>query len=137
MVFQDGSSVKSAYFCVWHKTVEKTLQTSAWSILPPLFEFAEYLARKKAFRLNLNCVLKTPFLKRVREYLHEYVGEDVFARCFKQVAHNVRRITLFCARSDYFGMTPACSTWQNYRINRAKQAIERECRWRCGIYVWL
>lgn len=97
--------------------------TSAFEYSSALFEFAEYLARQKGIQVESKLRSKDPVFERVREYLHAHVGEDVSLDALSQVAHMSKYHLLRCFR-DYFGMTPH-QYWQNYRINRAKQAIER------------
>ncbi|NLQ18524.1 AraC family transcriptional regulator [Marinomonas sp. M1K-6] len=101
--------------------------SSALEYSSALFEFAEYLARQKGIQRSVSLVkskrrTKDPVFERVRDYLHAHVGEDVSLDELSQVAHMSKYHLLRCFR-DYFGMTPH-QYWQNYRINRAKAALE-------------
>ena len=106
--------------------VEST-STSALEYSSALFEFAEYLARQKGIQRSVSLDkskrrAKDPVFERVRDYLHAHVGEEVSLDELSQVAHMSKYHLLRCFR-DYFGMTPH-QYWQNYRINRAKEALE-------------
>ncbi|RNF71347.1 AraC family transcriptional regulator [Marinomonas rhizomae] len=86
-----------------------------------LFEFAECLARQKGLQIEPKRSTKDPVFERVRDYLHEHVSDDVSLDELSQIAHMSKYHLLRCFR-DYFGMTPH-QYWQNYRINRAKEAL--------------
>lgn len=96
--------------------------TSALEYSSALFEFAEYLAQKKGIQVDTKRHSKDPVFERVRDYLHAHVCEEVSLDDLSQVAHMSKYHLLRCFR-DYFGMTPH-QYWQNYRINRAKEALE-------------
>lgn len=101
--------------------------TSALEYTSALFEFAEYLARQKGIQRSVSLAeskrrTKDPVFERVRDYLHAHVGEEVSLDELSQVAHMSKYHLLRCFR-DYFGMTPH-QYWQNYRMNRAKVALE-------------
>lgn len=101
--------------------------SSALEYSSALFEFAEYLACQKGIQRSVSLVkskrrTKDPVFERVRDYLHAHVGEEVSLDELSQVAHMSKYHLLRCFR-DYFGMTPH-QYWQNYRINRAKEALE-------------
>lgn len=96
--------------------------TSALEHSSTLFEFAEYLARQKGIQIESKPRSKDPVFERVRDYLHAHVSEEVSLDALSQVAH-MSKYHLLRRFRDYFGMTPH-QYWQNYRINRAKEAIE-------------
>ncbi|KGK41997.1 AraC family transcriptional regulator [Nitrincola sp. A-D6] len=101
--------------------------SSALEYSSALFEFAEYLAYQQGIPRPVGLVeskrrAKDPVFERVRDYLHAHVGEEVSLDELSQVAHISKYHLLRCFR-DYFGMTPH-QYWQNYRINRAKEALE-------------
>ncbi len=96
--------------------------TSALEYSSALFEFAEYLAGQKGVHIESNVRKKDPVFERVRDYLHAHVSEEVSLDALSQVAHLSKYHLLRCFR-DYFGMTPH-QYWQNYRMNRAKEALE-------------
>ncbi len=101
--------------------------SSALEYSSALFEFTEYLAYQQGIPRPVSLVeskrrAKDPVFERVRDYLHAHVGEEVSLDELSQVAHMSKYHLLRCFR-DYFGMTPH-QYWQNYRINRAKEALE-------------
>lgn len=87
-----------------------------------LFEFADHLAHKKRAKVDVYTRFKDPVFERVRDYLHAHVSEEVSLDELSQVAH-MSKYHLLRRFRDYFGMTPH-QYWQNYRINRAKEALE-------------
>ncbi|RBO80195.1 helix-turn-helix transcriptional regulator [Marinomonas aquiplantarum] len=100
--------------------------SSALEYSSTLFEFAEYLAHQKGVQRPVRLGkskhrAKDPVFERVRDYLHAYVSDEVSLDALSQVAHMSKYHLLRCFR-DYFGMTPH-QYWQNYRINRAKDAL--------------
>ncbi|QUX97553.1 AraC family transcriptional regulator [Marinomonas sp. CT5] len=96
--------------------------SSALEYSSVLFEFAEYLARRKGVVMEAKRRVKDPVFERVRDYLHAHVSEEFSLDELSQVAHMSKYHLLRCFR-DYFGMTPH-QYWQNYRINRAREALE-------------
>ncbi len=101
--------------------------SSAMEYSSALFEFAEYLAQQKGIQRSVRLgkskcrAKKDPVFERVRDYLHAHVSDEVSLDALSQVAHMSKYHLLRCFR-DYFGMTPH-QYWQNYRINRAKEAL--------------
>ncbi|MBD5772432.1 AraC family transcriptional regulator [Marinomonas colpomeniae] len=87
-----------------------------------LFEFAEHLAHKERVKVGALPRVKDPVFERVRDYLHAHVSEEVSLDELSQVAQ-ISKYHLLRRFRDYFGMTPH-QYWQNYRINRAKEALE-------------
>lgn len=101
--------------------VEET-GTSAMAYSSALFEFAVFLTQQQGLGQSHSYRKKDPVLERAREYLHAHLNEEVSldrlsAEVHMSKFHFLRRF------KDYFGMTPH-QYWLNYRINRAKEALE-------------
>ncbi|MFT2098542.1 helix-turn-helix domain-containing protein [Marinomonas sp. 2405UD66-6] len=118
-VLQDDAQLRS-HILGLAGLVENNVSSLEYS--SALYEFAECLAHKERLKTDTTTRIKDPVFERVRDYLHSHVTEEVSLDELSQVAQ-MSKYHLLRRFRDYFGMTPH-QYWQNYRINRAKEALE-------------
>lgn len=87
-----------------------------------LYEFAVLLARQEGIHQGQVYRLKDSALERAREYLHAHLNQEVSLDALSAEVH-MSKFHFLRRFKDYFGMTPH-QYWLNYRINRAKDALE-------------
>jgi len=97
--------------------------TSSLAYYSALYEFAVLLAKQEeGIEQGAIYRRRDSALERAREYLHAHLNQelsldDLSAEVHMSKFHFLRRF------KEYFGMTPH-QYWLNYRINRAKDALE-------------
>lgn len=96
--------------------------TSAMAYSSALFEFAVFLAQQEGIDQKHIYRQKDSALERAREYLHAHLNEEVSLDKLSGEVH-MSKYHFLRRFKDYFGMTPH-QYWLNYRINRAKDALE-------------
>lgn len=87
-----------------------------------LFEFATCLAQQDGIEQTQLYRQRDSVLERAREYLHAHLNEEVSLDALSAEVH-ISKYHFLRRFKDYFGMTPH-QYWVNYRINRAKEALE-------------
>ncbi len=96
--------------------------TSAMAYTSALYEFALFLAQQEGIEQGQVYRQRDPVLERAREYLHAHLNEEVSLDRLSGEVH-MSKYHFLRRFKDYFGMTPH-QYWLNYRINRAKEALE-------------
>jgi len=98
------------------------------------------LRRQKAFRLNLNCVLKTAVFERVREYFMRTLAKNRSLDLYSQVGALCLKYHLVALLFGIFWHDACISTGNNYLYYRAKTSgdlnVVCQCG-RCGSLCWL
>ena len=96
--------------------------TSIMAYSSALYEFALYLAQQEGIHEHKCYRHKDSALERAREYLHAHLNEELSLDTLSGEV-NMSKFHFLRRFKDYFGMTPH-QYWLNYRINRAKDALE-------------